>query len=287
MKDINWIHHYESLPDLATLSKEHETEFNEFKSRLDRLLPGYLKDNESNMIGDAGSEWRLRSRWDYVKDRFDDSGRSDSFHETLWSTLVDQRYREQVLKDETGNSSQSNAARVEAFGELKSLIDAQKSSASFSCGGNIPVGNIGGTDDPASYSWKFSEPVTIFWKVNDDPNPRHLILPINDTTSGQSKSTLQKLVDDCLPATFGRGQQDVFDPEYRKAGKMDPCNFLTSFDPTNFGIIDNIEKTLLPSISTTTQNNLGFRKLIAKLYKLNVCINNGEHSHHDLLKLVL
>lgn len=118
----------------------------------------------------------------------------------------------------------------------------------------------------------FSPPVHIFWAPGDDNKARKLILPVNDDAVHDSSiERLRQLVVDCDVASFGKGQQDVVDPEYRKAGKLDPHNFASSFHPADFGILENVEQILLPSISTDTQNRLPFRKLSAELYKLNVC----------------
>ncbi|KXG52467.1 Oxoglutarate/iron-dependent dioxygenase [Penicillium griseofulvum] len=78
------------------------------------------------------------------------------------------------------------------------------------------------------------------------------------------------LVVDCDTASFGRGKEEVIDPQYRKAGKLEPQNFLTSFHPADFGILQNLEQILLPNFNTDKQNSLPFRKLSAELYKLNV-----------------
>lgn len=167
---------------------------------------------------------------------------------------MDKRYREQVLKDEAGSSTSTDPTTVEACRELKNLIDAQKPSTSFSCGGSIQFRGPEATDSSASVPRRFSEPVSIFWAAGDDSQARKLVLPITDSNLESSQSTLQQLVDECLPATFGRREKDVFDPEYRRAGKMDLSHFSTNFHPANFGIIENIEKILLPSISTETEN---------------------------------
>ncbi|KAL4970337.1 uncharacterized protein BDV14DRAFT_195032 [Aspergillus stella-maris] len=91
-----------------------------------------------------------------------------------------------------------------------------------------------------------------------------LVLPSEDTAA------LKQLLKDCEPATFGKGQEDVHDPEYRNTGKMDPNKFATTFHPADFGIIENMNKILFPSVSTEMENSLGFRKLRVGLYKLNV-----------------
>ncbi|KAL4909892.1 hypothetical protein BDW74DRAFT_45306 [Aspergillus multicolor] len=111
---------------------------------------------------------------------------------------------------------------------------------------------------------KASRPVTVYWRTDSVSKASWLTLPVEST------SVLQQLVDDCQPATFGRGQEDVFDPKYRKAGKMDTNNFSTLFHPADYGIIENVENVLLPSVDTEEQSDQGFRKLHAELYKLNV-----------------
>jgi hypothetical protein len=84
-------------------------------------------------------------------------------------------------------------------------------------------------------------------------------------------SDLKCLIDSCEEASFGIGGERVFDQNYRKARKMDPKRFLTSFDPYSLNIIDAIAQVLLPSISDA---NRGVR---AELYGLNV-ITTLSHS---------
>lgn len=61
------------------------------------------------------------------------------------------------------------------------------------------------------------------------------MLPLTGTTVS-STDVLQQLVDTCFPATFGRGDQDVLDNSYRKAGKLDADKFLGSLHPADFSI---------------------------------------------------
>jgi hypothetical protein len=84
---------------------------------------------------------------------------------------------------------------------------------------------------------------------------------------------LQELIRDCSPATFDKGEQDVLDSTYRKAGKMDPESFATTFDPDHFGILENVEQILLPSVKNDEKSKPHLRKLSATLYKLNVWPN--------------
>ncbi|PYH31272.1 2OG-Fe(II) oxygenase [Aspergillus neoniger CBS 115656] len=110
----------------------------------------------------------------------------------------------------------------------------------------------------------------VHWGAEHDSTAQKLTLPVPSETNHSSIHGPQSLLDACQPASFGRGGQDILDPEYRRAGKLDTDRFLTSFHPADFGIIELIEQILLPGISSGTENRLQFRKLKAELYKLNV-----------------
>lgn len=56
--------------------------------------------------------------------------------------------------------------------------------------------------------------------------------PVGEDTALQG--SFHQLVKECEPATFGKGNKDVFDEEYRKAGKMDTENFCTNFTPYEY-----------------------------------------------------
>lgn len=102
--------------------------------------------------------------------------------------------------------------------------------------------------------------------------PRYLDLPLDHTANPNMVSKdLYQLIRDCDPVSFGRGQEDVIDPGYPKAGKLEPGRFVSTFHPSYFGILTNVEQSLLPHFSTELQNCLPFRKLLAEPYKLNVC----------------
>jgi len=49
----------------------------------------------------------------------------------------------------------------------------------------------------------------------------------------------------CDPATFGRGNEDVYDESYRKAVKMDASNFSVQLDLGSSGLMGTIEDQLL------------------------------------------
>ncbi|TFK70194.1 hypothetical protein BDN72DRAFT_870443 [Pluteus cervinus] len=102
----------------------------------------------------------------------------------------------------------------------------------------------------------------------DDKNSR-LFCKKQDDTSGYltftsaTASQLQDLTDACLPATFGRDKEDVYDESYRKARKLDLDDFAAKFDPHAAGIVDIIREGLLEGLNQT-------RRIKVELYKLNV-----------------
>jgi hypothetical protein len=154
--------------------------------------------------------------------------------------------------------------------QLKAFVAGKRASASFVCGGLVSIDTKRPAPGSASQPISVSPPVRICWCKGGIP--REVTLPLGSNTDSKSASDdLHQLVVDCDPASFGRGQEDVIDPQYRKAGKLDPQHFFTSFHPTDFGILQNVEQILLPNFNTDGENSLPFRKLSAELYKLNVC----------------
>lgn len=179
-----------------------------------------------------------------------------------------------------GPSSLQGSSFIEACRQLRTLVEGENSSASFACGGTISIGNID-TEQPSS-----SPPVNLFWAAREDAQAQKLELPLTDTQQS-NPSLLQRLVADCTPATFGRGDQDVLDPNYRMAGKLDPEKFASSFHPADFGILENVEQILLPSVRTDLENCLQHRKITAHLYKLNVILSINFFYNSCNAKLVL
>ena len=74
---------------------------------------------------------------------------------------------------------------------------------------------------------------------------------------------LDRLAAACSPATFGRGDQDVYDESYRKALKMDASHFSAQFDPTVSSLTRTIEENLL-------QGETEKMSIRPEIYKLNV-----------------
>ncbi|KAL2822338.1 hypothetical protein BDW59DRAFT_173854 [Aspergillus cavernicola] len=161
-------------------------------------------------------------------------------------------------KTENYPPSLAHVTLMQAYREPEKHIESP-----FVCGGSIKI-------DHKVFSYprpqrKTSPPVNVSW------------------TTGTSSAAHKLLVKDCEPAKFGSGQEEIFVPEYCKASKMDPDHFATSFNLADFGIIENVERILLPSGITDEQDSLGFQKLSAELYKLNMYSGPSGlfHKHVD------
>jgi hypothetical protein len=157
--------------------------------------------------------------------------------------------------------------------QLEAAVTAQQ--AAFCCGGTIQIDAARGciykhvTVDTEPL---VSPPVVIRWDLPSSKAIRKMTLPA--VQKARRTSAISELLKDCSPATFGHKGQEVLDPSYRQAVKLDSHQFCTSFSPHDFGIIDAIAQTLLPEIaqvSSGTQKE--FREhwgVVAELYKLNV-----------------
>lgn len=93
-------------------------------------------------------------------------------------------------------------------------------------------------------------------------NAKKIVLPLNHASADSSPAALQQLASDCSPATFGRGTQDILDPSFRQAGKMEPANFATTFHPADLRIITLIERILLPSVINGKENSMWGRAIL-------------------------
>ena len=111
-------------------------------------------------------------------------------------------------------------------------------------------------------------------------NPRCVRSPVASTTfhhqrrfcrfvdfASATPKDLDSLITACDPATFGRGNEDVYDESYRKASKMDASNFAIQLDLAASGLIHAIEDRLL-------QGEMEKMRIRAELYKLNVYGNS-------------
>lgn len=142
------------------------------------------------------------------------------------------------------------------FQDVSKALISDASNNVFAIGGNIDV-----TDAISSNR----HPISIRWDSGEGQG-RKVSLPVgNDAIT---EGAFQQLVEDCQPATFGKGGEDVLDESYRKAGKMDVTHFCTDFSLAEHGIIDTVVQALLQEQARGGKCN-GVR---AELYKLNVSL---------------
>ncbi|PLB36863.1 2OG-Fe(II) oxygenase [Aspergillus candidus] len=188
------------------------------------------------------------------------------FIQAMQDVLLSSRIRQledYLQTDQPESSALQEGSLEETCRQLRDSFQGEAASASFVCGGEIPLGTATSLSAPP--------PVQLVWWAGEQPaGDRRLILPLDDATPESSLERLRHLVADCEPASFGRGQEDVLDPAYRNAGKLDPTQFLTNFHPADFGIIESVEKILLPNVGTNIKDLVHCRKLTWELYKLNV-----------------
>jgi hypothetical protein len=203
----------------------------------------------------------------------------EPFHpaqKSLLDTLV-LRYSRQSAEErgKSGPTPLGRAASEEACRQLGGFISGEKASATFACGGTVSIG-----ENLPPGTFNISPPVRVCWTAKDGSDEHKLVLPISTTDASGAEQFL-KLISDCDIASFGKGDKDVFDPEYRKADKLDPSQFLSSFHPANFKILDDVEQLLVPNFKSLMENKLPFRNLKAELYKLNVGLSLSSFVHSD------
>lgn len=119
---------------------------------------------------------------------------------------------------------------------------------------------IGGAVDIPTPKNAAGEPsLVVRWDSGEESHARKVALPAGD--DDVSKGAFTQLLEDCDPATYGQGDQEVFDETYRKARKLRASQFSTSFSPHEHGVMDTVTQGLVHS------QYCGIR---AELYNLNV-----------------
>ncbi|KAJ5403136.1 uncharacterized protein N7487_009032 [Penicillium crustosum] len=138
--------------------------------------------------------------------------------------------------------SLTSLAFEEVFHQLEAFVVGKKASASFVCGGIIPIDTKAVAGPTSSQPISVSPPVRICWYTDDDNISRVLTLPLYSNADSKSASdNLHRL---------------------RNAS--------------------NVEQILLPNFNTLSQNSLPFRKLSAELYNLNVYSGPSGHSRQHV-----
>lgn len=161
---------------------------------------------------------------------------------------------------------------------LSKAVEGYQSTASYCCGGSLPV-TIPSQTQPQFVASINSSPaktqntIALRWDTpKNDGSARRVEFPLAHSDNEAKAQTLfEELLKTCAPATFGRNNEDVLDENYRKAGKLDRDQFSVDFHPHDYAIIDAISQVLLPQI------DVGFLKerdehrgVLAELYKVNV-----------------
>ena len=166
--------------------------------------------------------------------------------------------------------------------DLRAAVRGYQATANYCVGGSIPITASKERSYSSSKKPITAPPVVVRF---DTPNgrgktgkvefPVHGIQGREDREGAvQGEGELEELMQACAPATFGWLGKDVLDESYRKAGKLDRSQFAVDFHPHDFGIVDAVAQTLLPSFGrmklegeNVSQEHWG---VVAELYKLNV-----------------
>lgn len=93
-----------------------------------------------------------------------------------------------------------------------------------------------------------------------------LVFPV-PAESEEQQRLFETLLNSMTPASFGRGTEEVFDEEYRRALKLDVVDFLTSFCPFEVGIVDVVRRMLVPcdrkgEVRTVSRVHLSLVKIV-------------------------
>jgi hypothetical protein len=151
--------------------------------------------------------------------------------------------------------SLSETAFKEICRQLEQAFTDEKASASFVCGGTIPM---------------VEKLINVYWRNDKHDSQAQVVdLPVSSTDDDGKDSLVHQLVASCEAASFGRNKETVMDPEYRKAGKLELDQFATTFHPADYGILDEIAQNLVRNLDAGNAW-LVPRRVEAEIYKLNV-----------------
>ena len=106
----------------------------------------------------------------------------------------------------------------------------------------------------------------VYRKKNGEWSSQSVIFP------GPNLECLTDLIEAGSPATFGRGEENVYDKNYRDAVSLEPSMFMTNFQPASSSILQKIHSLLLPKESVYT--------IHAEPHKLNIYTAGGHFKAH-------
>lgn len=183
------------------------------------------------------------------------------------------------------NSQQPRNRNTALLRKLSAAVNGHAATATFACGGSVPIvdGSAGLGNALGSAAVCLPVKIRCDAPLMDDDVSITFPRPANEECFNER---LNALLNNCQPATFGLGGRDVMDEGYRKASKLDPSQFSSNFHPHDCGILDSIQQVLFPStVRGGLQLGIGPQGIRAELYKLNVglflttqtrCIDQGS-----------
>jgi hypothetical protein len=220
-------------------------------------------------------------------DEFERSNNTGSEHESVSKrmSMTEMYGKGKLVRPITPSSK---IAESTLFKKLRESVAQETASFTFVCGGSIPI--VASIPEPGAAVTDSQELQSTSCPLIDlrwDPKDPAVLagqakITFPPECGTQSRANLERLIHDMAPATFGRGGEDIYDESYRKATKMDPTQFSSTFNPYELGIVDAVAQALLPSLRHAKQT----RAVKAELYKLNVrflslpggaCIGPAQH----------
>ena len=173
--------------------------------------------------------------------------------------------------------------------ELSQDLNCESRKATYTCGGKIPIlvhpNRLEGgaltptTEERVQDQRVCTKGVMVRWGA--DGHGRVITLPIADS---EGQAALEQLIQDCQPATFGRGGEDVYDETYRRAGAMGVDQFTTDFCPYEAGIIDIVAQLLLPSITGDLEAPPARPRVSPLAEKYNLTFDQEAKMHYAIHK---
>ena len=126
--------------------------------------------------------------------------------------------------------------------------------------------NINGTFTCGGYLDAPDQIELVYRKKNGEWSSQSVIFPESNL------ECLKDLVEAGSPATFGRGEENVYDKNYRDAVSLEPSMFATSFQLCSSSMLQKIHSLLLPNESVYT--------IRTEPHKLNIYTTGGHFKAH-------
>ncbi|KAK4160826.1 hypothetical protein QBC43DRAFT_347009 [Cladorrhinum sp. PSN259] len=128
------------------------------------------------------------------------------------------------------SSQPKNSTNLEGhFKAVSEALTVQANKTTFAVGGliHVPLGNL-----------------TLRWDADETNHCRKAWFPA-DSSNPASIEAFTKFIEDSEPATYGVGNEKVYDETYRKAGTMSADRFSTSFNLSEWGIMEAVSQALV------------------------------------------